>query len=190
MDQRVSFVTLAVADVARSHRFYIDGLGWEPELYVPGEVLMIRAAEKVVLSLWSAQEFEEEVGPINRGDGVAPITLSHNVATDAEVDEILDLARSLGVEASAGRAPYLGRLHRLLLRPRRLPVGDRNEPGPPARRHRPALGGSAAGAGVEDDLELEQVGTEWRQGWSARRHGRQRRRCRARTRRPRRPPTG
>ena len=103
MDQRVSFITLAVADVARSHQFYIDGLGWEPELYVPGEVLMIRAAEKVVLSLWSAQEFEEEVGPINRGDGVAPITLSHNVATDAEVDEILALARSLGVEASAGQ---------------------------------------------------------------------------------------
>jgi catechol 2,3-dioxygenase-like lactoylglutathione lyase family enzyme len=103
MDQRLSFVTLAVADVARSHQFYVDGLGWEPELYVPGEVLMIRAADTVVLSLWSAQEFEEEVGPINRGDGVAPITLSQNVRTDDEVDEILGLARSLGAEVSAGQ---------------------------------------------------------------------------------------
>jgi catechol 2,3-dioxygenase-like lactoylglutathione lyase family enzyme len=103
MDQRLSFVTLAVADVARSHQFYIDGLGWEPEVYVPGEVLMIRAADKVVLSLWSAQEFEEEVGPIKRGEGLAPITLSHNVRTEDEVDEILGLARSLGVEASAGQ---------------------------------------------------------------------------------------
>jgi catechol 2,3-dioxygenase-like lactoylglutathione lyase family enzyme len=100
MEQRVSLVTLAVADVARSYGFYVDGLGWEPEVHVPGEVLMIRAAEKVVLSLWSAQEFEEEVGPINRGGGVAPITLSHNVATEEEVDEILALARSLGAEAS------------------------------------------------------------------------------------------
>ena len=137
MDQRVSFVTLAVADVARSHRFYVDGLGWEPELYVPGEVLMIRAAEKVILSLWSAQEFEEEVGPINRGAGVAPITLSHNVATDAEVDEILALARSFGRRGERGPASRLGRLHRLLRRPRRLPLGDRDEPRPPARRDRP-----------------------------------------------------
>jgi catechol 2,3-dioxygenase-like lactoylglutathione lyase family enzyme len=103
VDQRVSFITLAVVDVARSYRFYVDGLGWEPELHVPGEVLMIRAGDRLVLSLWSAQEFEEEVGPINRGDGVAPITLSQNVRTEDEVDEILGLARSLGAEASAGQ---------------------------------------------------------------------------------------
>ncbi len=101
MDQRISFVTLAVADVAQSYRFYVDGLGWEPEVHVPGEVLMIRAGDRLLLSLWSAQEFEAEVGPINRGDGVAPITLAHNVATEDEVDEIVGLARSLGTEVSA-----------------------------------------------------------------------------------------
>ncbi|MBV9830909.1 MAG: glyoxalase, partial [Marmoricola sp.] len=62
MDQRISFVTLAVADVARSHAFYVDGLGWSPELYVPGEVLMIRGGDKLVLSLWAEAGFEEEVG--------------------------------------------------------------------------------------------------------------------------------
>jgi predicted lactoylglutathione lyase len=103
MDQRISFVTLAVADVGRSHEFYVDGLGWTPELHVPGEVLMIRAADTVVLSLWSAQEFEEEVGPIRRGDGGAPITLSHNVATEQEVDDILALVRSLGAEVSSAQ---------------------------------------------------------------------------------------
>jgi predicted lactoylglutathione lyase len=101
MDQRISFITLAVADVARSHRFYVDGLGWQPELYVPGEVLMIRAGDRLVLSLWSEQGFEAEVGPIRRGAGVVPITLAHNVATEDEVDEILALAASLGGEASA-----------------------------------------------------------------------------------------
>ena len=103
MDQRISFITLAVADVARSHQFYVDGLGWEPEVLVPGEVLMIRAGDRLVLSLWAEEGFEAEVGPIRRGEGFVPITLSHNVATDAEVDEILALARSLGVEASAGQ---------------------------------------------------------------------------------------
>ena len=39
MDQRISFVTLAVADLDASRRFYVDGLGWEPALDVPGEVM-------------------------------------------------------------------------------------------------------------------------------------------------------
>ena len=103
MDQRISFVTLAVADVARSHAFYVDGLGWSPELYVPGEVLMIRAGEKLVLSLWAETGFEEEVGPIRRGAGAVPITLAHNVATVAEVDAILALAGSLHAETSAAQ---------------------------------------------------------------------------------------
>ena len=96
MDQRVSFITLAVTDLDRTREFYVDGLGWKPELFVPGEVLMIRAGDKLVLSLWDATAFEAEVGPIRRGEGVVPITLSHNVVTEAEVDEILALASSIG----------------------------------------------------------------------------------------------
>ena len=41
----MSFVTLAVRDVDRSRSFYVDGLGWSPELDVPGEVLMFMAGE-------------------------------------------------------------------------------------------------------------------------------------------------
>ncbi len=96
MDQRISFVTLAVADLERTRAFYVDGLGWTPELFVPGEVLMIRVGEKVILSLWSEAGFEAEVGPIRRGEGVVPLTLAHNVATEPEVDEVLALAASLG----------------------------------------------------------------------------------------------
>jgi catechol 2,3-dioxygenase-like lactoylglutathione lyase family enzyme len=102
MDQRISFVTLAVADLDRTHAFYVDGLGWRPELFVPGEVLMIRAGDKLILSLWDERGFEAEVGPIRRGEGMVPMTLAHNVPTEAEVDEILDLAASLGAEVSRG----------------------------------------------------------------------------------------
>ena len=98
MDQRISFITLAVADLDRTRAFYVDGLGWSPELFVPDEVLMIRAGDKLLLSLWSEHGFEAEVGPIRRGEGVVPLTLAHNVATEAEVDEILALAASLGAE--------------------------------------------------------------------------------------------
>ena len=98
MDQRVSFITLAVADLDRTRAFYVDGLGWRPFMDVAGEVLMIRAGERLVLSLWSEAGFEAEVGPIRRGEGVAPVSLAHNVATEAEVDVILETARRLGAE--------------------------------------------------------------------------------------------
>ena len=100
MDQRITFVTLAVADLDRTRAFYVDGLGWEPEVFVPDEVLMIRMGEKLVLSLWVESGFESEVGPIRRGEGAAPITLAHNVATEPEVDAILELVGSLGAETS------------------------------------------------------------------------------------------
>jgi catechol 2,3-dioxygenase-like lactoylglutathione lyase family enzyme len=97
MDQRVSFVTLAVRDLERSRAFYVDGLGWVPELDVPGEVLMFEAGERLVLSLWDRAAFEAELGsPVQAGEGVVPMTLSHNVETPDRVREVLDLARAAG----------------------------------------------------------------------------------------------
>lgn len=98
MDQRLSFVTLAVEDLDASRAFYCDGLGWEAALEVPGEVLMLQVADRVVLSLWDRRAFEAEVGPVRRGDGVAPLTLSHNCATRAEVDAALATARAAGAD--------------------------------------------------------------------------------------------
>ena len=96
MDQRVSFITLAVSDLGASRRFYVEGLGWEPELYEPDEVLMFRVADKVVLSLWDERAFAAEVGEAPTRGGVPPITLAHNVRTRDGVDVVLDHARAAG----------------------------------------------------------------------------------------------
>ena len=98
MEQRVSFITLAVADLGATRRFYVDGLGWRPILEAEGEVLMFEVADKVVLSLWSEAGFEGEVGPIRRGSGLAPVTLAHNLATRDAVDAVLDEAGAAGAE--------------------------------------------------------------------------------------------
>jgi len=102
MDQRISFLTLAVSDLEASREFYLDGLGWTAELYVPGEVLMIRTGEHLILSLWARSGFEAEVGPIGKVEGIVPITIAHNVHTEAEVDAVLELARSAGADPVAG----------------------------------------------------------------------------------------
>jgi catechol 2,3-dioxygenase-like lactoylglutathione lyase family enzyme len=104
MDPRVSFLTLAVADLDRSRRFYVDGLGWEPELDVQ-DVIMFRVAEKVILSLWSRDGFESEVGPVQQGPGIVPITLSHNLASPQEVDQVLEEVRAAGAGEVRGGEP-------------------------------------------------------------------------------------
>lgn len=96
MDARITFVTLAVADVESSKSFYADGLGWTPAFEAPGEVVFFQVAPTVMLSLWKASEFEAEAGPINRGPGTAPITLAHNVPTPGEVDEVIAEAVAAG----------------------------------------------------------------------------------------------
>ena len=95
MDQRISFVTLAVRDLGATRKFYLDGLGWEPCADVPGNVLMFEVADKVILSLWDVDAFTEEVGQAP-GGGVPPITISHNLATTEGVDRVLEQAKVAG----------------------------------------------------------------------------------------------
>ncbi len=101
MDARVSFITLAVADVARSRAFYVDGLGWTP-LYSDDDVLMLPVGERLILSLWSVAGFTAEIGAAPAA-GVAPLTLSHNLATPAEVDDVLAEVARLGAEVHEAR---------------------------------------------------------------------------------------
>ena len=103
MDQRLSFVTLAVPDLAAARSFYVEGLGWHADVEVD-DVVMLRVADRVVLSLWEQASFEEEVGPVRGGPGLVPVTLAHNVASRAEVDAVLADARSAGSpEVGEGR---------------------------------------------------------------------------------------
>ena len=105
MEQRVSFVTFAVEDLTASRAFYVEGLGWEPVFEDPAEVLMFRAGPQLVFSLWDVRAFSAEVGEQPRsGPGVVPMTLSHNVRTPAEVDEVLASAARAG--ARVGRAEH------------------------------------------------------------------------------------
>lgn len=98
MDARINFITLAVTDLSACRSFYIDGLGWKPTLDSPG-IVMVRVSSTLVLSLWTIEEFEAEVGPVRTGPGVAPFTLAHNVPTPEAVDRVLDEARRAGASS-------------------------------------------------------------------------------------------
>ncbi len=98
MDARITFVTLAVRDLAATHRFYVDGLGWQPAFEAPGEVIFVRVGPTVMLSLWDRAAFEAEVGAAASGPGIPPITLAHNLPDVAGVDAVMADAAAAGGE--------------------------------------------------------------------------------------------
>lgn len=100
MEPRINFVTLVVSDLDRARRFYLNGLGWTAALDAAGEVAMIRVGDKLVLSLWAESAARDEIGEVTRG-GTLPFTLAHNVASPAEVDAVLEIARAAGATVYA-----------------------------------------------------------------------------------------
>lgn len=98
MDQRLSLVTLGVADIDRSRRFY-EALGWSGES-PDGEVVFFQAGGMVV-GLWSRALLAADTA-VDDGGGWGGVTLAHNVASPAEVDAVLAEAERAG--AVVGRS--------------------------------------------------------------------------------------
>lgn len=97
MDPRVHFITLAAADLAAAREFYVRGLGWAPLLDVPDEILFFQVAPGLVLGLFDAVKFAEDLGGTG-GDPAGPrgVTLSHNVAGEDSVHAAVDALTAAG----------------------------------------------------------------------------------------------
>jgi uncharacterized protein len=98
MEPRVHIITLGTPDVAAARRFYVDGLGWEPTMELPGEIVFLRVGHGLLLALWDADSlWDIDPGASSTGSAAtAPITLAHNVGSDAEVAEVLRRAEAAG----------------------------------------------------------------------------------------------
>ena len=100
MEQRLSLVTLGVADVARAKAFY-ERLGWRGQEVA--ETVFLQAGGIAVV-LWGRDKLARDCGLEDdsppRFGGIA---LAHNVRSRPEVDEIVAAARAAG--ATVTRAP-------------------------------------------------------------------------------------
>lgn len=94
MEQRISLITLGVADLARSKAFY-EALGWRGQ--ESDETVFFQAGGQA-LSLWSREKLAADSGVRDRpADGSFDgITLAHNLRSAAEVDELLSVAEAAG----------------------------------------------------------------------------------------------
>ena len=96
MDPRLHFITLATPDLDAARRFYRDGLGWEPTIDVPGEILFFPVAPGLMLGLFDAAKFEQDNGIPGSGAAISGVTLSHNVDDEQAVRDAVERVRAAG----------------------------------------------------------------------------------------------
>jgi|SRR5579862_3844964 len=102
MEQRVSLITLGVADLGRARRFY-EALGWTTRAAADDDVVFFQTGG-VVISLWSRSSLAED-SVVADGGGWGGVTLAHNVRAPDEVDTVLEAARAAGATIARPGAP-------------------------------------------------------------------------------------
>ena len=96
MDQRLHFITLATRDLDAARAFYRDGLGWEANLDVPGEILFYQVAPGLLLGLFDADKFAEDLGVTTAAPAPRGVTLSRNVDSPDAVRSTVDAMTAAG----------------------------------------------------------------------------------------------
>jgi uncharacterized protein len=97
VETRISTITLGVADLARSIRFYRDGLGFPAKVEAEASIaFFMNGGSRLVL--YPLDLLAEYVGLGSKAAGgkFGGITLGHNVRGKEQVSEVLALAEAAG----------------------------------------------------------------------------------------------
>jgi catechol 2,3-dioxygenase-like lactoylglutathione lyase family enzyme len=94
MEQRISLVTIGVADVTIAKRFY-EALGWRGQ--ETDETVFFQAGGQALV-LWGRAKLADDAGVADShaADGFGGIALAYNARSRDEVDEILATAVAAG----------------------------------------------------------------------------------------------
>jgi predicted lactoylglutathione lyase len=93
MEQRLSVVTLGVADLARAQGFY-EALGWKRGNKHPGVAFF--QLNGMVLSLFSRERLAEDAQVPPEGSGFPGVVLAYNARSRDEVEAVLADAERAG----------------------------------------------------------------------------------------------
>jgi catechol 2,3-dioxygenase-like lactoylglutathione lyase family enzyme len=95
MEQRLSLITLGVADLRRAAAFYEDVLGWKPAPSPPGIVFF--DLNGVVFALFPHEELAKDMGAAGAECGeYRGFALAHNASSVEQVDAIFVALRKKG----------------------------------------------------------------------------------------------
>ena len=92
MQQQISVITLGIADLARSRRFYTEGFGWKPVFENPDVVFY--QMNGLMLGTWLTKELEGDMRRSLTRPGA--YSIAHNVATKDEVQPVIDRLAQFG----------------------------------------------------------------------------------------------
>jgi uncharacterized protein len=106
VEQRVSLITLGVADLPRARAFY-EALGWTTGAQPADDVVFFQAGGMIV-ALWGRHQLAEDSVVEDTG-GWGGITPAHNVRSPEEVDAVLvEVERAGGTIARPGAPTFWG----------------------------------------------------------------------------------
>jgi uncharacterized protein len=109
VEQRLSLITLGVADVSRAQAFY-EALGWRVDGGVDDETdhVVFFQAGGIIVALWDRAKLQQDSGVEDPG-GWGGVTLAYNVRSPGEVDAVLAEADGAGaIIARSGAATVWG----------------------------------------------------------------------------------
>jgi uncharacterized protein len=96
MEQRVSLITLGVADLNRSREFY-ERLGWRRSM-AKAEGIVFFQLGGIGFSLYPRDELAKDANVSSDGHEFCGITLAYNARTREEVDSVLAQAAGAGAK--------------------------------------------------------------------------------------------
>ncbi|MFP6712186.1 MAG: VOC family protein [Rhodospirillales bacterium] len=124
MKPRISMVTLGVSDLARAVEFYQTGVGL-PKMESPPEVAFFNL-DGSWLGLFDRKSLADEAMISPEGSGYSGFNIAHNVASEAEVDEVMDQASAAGAQHNQTcREDFVGWLFWIFQRSRWSLMGSR-----------------------------------------------------------------
>ncbi|MFI4935115.1 MAG: VOC family protein [Caulobacterales bacterium] len=94
MKAKISIVSLAVGDLQRALTFYRDGLGFPTHNYADGDDFILFRLEGSWLSLHAREEALKD--PPAGSSTFSSVGLSHNVPSEAAVNEVFEFGLTAG----------------------------------------------------------------------------------------------
>jgi predicted lactoylglutathione lyase len=95
MDQRISIVTLGVADLKKARAFY-DALGWKVASEDQAEDIVAYDLIGMTLCLYPLNKLAEDAKIEIKNHEYSTITIAYNVGSEEEVDAVLEEAVRAG----------------------------------------------------------------------------------------------
>lgn len=114
MKPRITVITLGVGDLRRALHFYRDGLGLATEGIVGeefehGTVAFFDLQPGLRLAIWPRESIAHDSGLSVSSPSPTAFTIGHNVASEAEVEEVMAQAEAGGATVvRAGHATFWG----------------------------------------------------------------------------------